>query len=206
MGVNDFDRIAGFYDFLANMVFGGRLLRSQKAMLRYLNDTDLVLILGGGTGQILNFTPLVKRVDYLEKSVKMMKRAKKRKCASEVLFFEVDFFEFQSSIKYDVVICPFFLDCFNEQNLSIAIEKIRSLLSLDGKLIVIDFENIPTLLDLAMHFFFRQTAKLESTVLKPIHQKIIRSDFDLVDERKFLEKRVFARLYQKPYLRTIQTN
>src|SRR5690348_16816239 len=51
--LNSFDRIAGFYDALARIVFGKHIMNSQCYFLDALNDGSKVLILGGGTGWLL---------------------------------------------------------------------------------------------------------------------------------------------------------
>ena len=69
---NNFNTIAPVYDFLAKMVFGRSLERAQAAFLSDL-ETKVkakVLIVGGGTGKVLELLPegLDLQIDYVEKA------------------------------------------------------------------------------------------------------------------------------------------
>lgn len=196
--MNDFNLIASFYGFLSRAVFGDSLIESQTSFSHYFKTESDILILGGGTGKLLELIPQVKSIDYLEKSEKMIERAKRRKGKNSVSFLHEDFLEFQSGKKYNVILCPFFLDCFNETNLKKSITKVKSLLKKDGNLVVSDFEVGSTnrILNKAMHLFFRFTANLESKELKPIHSHIVDQNFSLVEEKFFHKKMIFSRLYR----------
>ncbi len=51
--MNGFNRIAGVYDFLAKLVFGKHIRRSQEHFLKMVIQQNKVLVLGGGSGWIL---------------------------------------------------------------------------------------------------------------------------------------------------------
>lgn len=198
MALNDFDFVAPFYERLASLVFGKALIHAQITHLSEIKEDDNVLILGGGTGEILDHIPICENIDYVEKSHLMIRRAKSRLVNRPVNFIQEDFLIFHSERKYDVIICPFFLDCFEESNLKQAIGKCKHHLKSGGKLIIIDFESGQTnsfLLRL-MHLFFRLGAQLESRKLKNIHNHVLSIDFKLLEEKFSHRNQLFSRLYR----------
>lgn len=196
MAVNDFDSIASFYDRLAKFVFGNALLDAQLQHLPEISERDHVLIIGGGTGEILEHIPLCEEVIFLEKSRKMIKRAEMRLVNRPIDFIRQDFFDFETDQKFDVILCPFFLDCFDEVNLEKAISKCTNHLAKQGSLVVIDFDEkrVHPFLLMTMMLFFRLFSKLQSKSLLPI-RKIIQQNRFKEQEVKFLKKGVFSGVY-----------
>ncbi|WP_420576912.1 class I SAM-dependent methyltransferase [Ekhidna sp.] len=198
MAVNDFDSIAPFYDCLAKLVFGKSLLEAQLAHISEIREKDHVLILGGGTGEILEHIPFCKSVDYVEKSKQMIRRAERRQVNLSINFIHHSFLTVELNKQYDIIICPFFLDCFGEENLLTAISTCKQKLTSGGKMIVIDFaeNSSDSWIVKLMHFFFRITANLESRNLKNIHIQMLYSDFQLIDEKFSHRNKLFSRLYR----------
>ncbi|MFT4205357.1 MAG: methyltransferase [Chitinophagaceae bacterium] len=90
MQKNNYDRLAPFYDFISRAVYGQALVRAQRSVLHFLEDGQDVLVVGGGTGWILDEIEKLERkniaVTYIEASSKMIALARKRKVS-----FPVDF-------------------------------------------------------------------------------------------------------------------
>jgi len=198
MDVNDFDRLAPYYDSLARLVFGNSILKSQSCFFELLHKDSEVLIIGGGTGKMLSELPLVRSVTYCEKSGEMIRLAKKKASQNSITFQQGDFLEGAHYQQFDAVICPFFLDCFMERNLQKVIRKIKQTLRPGGYLFVADFEYgmVPTLIGKAMHHFFRVAANLESGELKSIHHFVVSNHFDLLEEKFFYQNMIFSRVYR----------
>lgn len=196
MAVNEFDFVAPFYDRLARLVFGKALILAQITHLSEIKENDNVLILGGGTGEILEHIPICKSIDYVEKSKQMIHFAKKRSIKRGVNFIQEDFFGFEPLKKYNIIICPFFLDCFDESSLKLAIGKCKQLLNMNGRLLVTDFhyEQSSNFLLKLMHWFFKLTSQLESTELKDIHQFLIVGGFH-EKSINFFEQGIFRAVY-----------
>ena len=77
--MNDFDPIASWYDRLGKIVFFDRLHIAQKEYLNQLKQGNSLLILGGGTGRILEDIDrlgLNLNIDFVEPSSEMIKKAK----------------------------------------------------------------------------------------------------------------------------------
>ena len=201
MGLNNFDRVAPFYDLLAKLVFGEAILKSQIAFLGDINDCDRVLVLGGGTGQLLEYIAAQSVIiDYVEPSEKMLSKAKKRNCTGRVVFHQQRFEDFDSEILYDVIICPFFLDLFEEDSLKEVINKIKRFTKPSGKLSISDFQNRTTFfqkwLIRIMHLFFRITVQLESRSLKEIHPCLQKEGFQMQKRIFFYSKFIFSSVYR----------
>lgn len=195
--MNNFNLVAPFYDHLARCVFGRSILRSQVHFLEEITDDDHVLILGGGTGEILEYLPACRSVTFCEKSSKMMALAKERSISKHVLFINDDLLTAAYDSQYDVIICPFILDCFTKTTLNRILKLIKTMLTAGGRLIVTDFQrNKNGLLLLFMHLFFNVFALLESASLKNIHQMIVDAHFQAEKEVFFCRNQIFSRIYR----------
>ncbi|WP_370088900.1 class I SAM-dependent methyltransferase [Ekhidna sp.] len=196
MAVNDFDFIAPFYDRLSKMVFGKSLIEAQSMHLNEIDSKDRVLILGGGTGKILEHIPNCERIDYVEKSKKMLKLAKKRMVNRHTDFIHSDFLDYTSDRKYDIIICPFFLDCFGERNLRSVLVKCKGMLKVNGSLFVTDFhpERAKRTLLMIMHWFFKATSGLDSKKLSNIPLAIINNGF-IEKSMVFFKRGIFSAVY-----------
>ena len=196
MAVNDFDFIAPFYDRLAKLVFGKSLLEAQLAHISEISEKDHVLVLGGGTGQILEYIPFCQNVDYVEKSKQMIRRAERRQVNLSINFIQQSFLSVELDKQYDIIICPFFLDCFDQSSLNTVVTKIRSMLDNEGKLLVSDFdkERVNKILLKFMLVFFKAVARLGSNKLLCIRSELKENFFE-EGKITFCKKGVFSGLY-----------
>ena len=189
------------YDFLARLVFGPAILKSQVAFLDEIKEGNRVLILGGGTGRLLEYISAQNViVYYVEPSTKMLTRAQKRNCNAEVNFHQSRFEDFQNDDNYDVIICPFFLDLFSEVHLKEILAKIKDCLKSEGKLIVSDFSSrvkgrYPILLLKLMHVFFRMTSNMESRQLLDHDWFLLELGFQLEKEHSWFGGLIYGRKY-----------
>jgi ubiquinone/menaquinone biosynthesis C-methylase UbiE len=196
MAINNFDFIAPVYDRLARLVFGKSILRAQRVHLPEIQPKDRVLILGGGTGQLLEHIPLCEQIVFIDKSKRMVKSAKKRMVNRSIDFISADFLTYESGEKYNVIICPFFMDCFSKKSLEAVIEKCRLALKNDGRLIVTDFESgrINLTLLKSMLLFFRFFSNLEAKKLLDI-RNMLKTDGLMEKDIKLFKKGIFSAIY-----------
>lgn len=194
---NNFNFIAPFYDVLSALVFGKSLIESQTYFFSEVKESETVLILGGGTGKLLEALPKCKQVHFLDLSEKMIDHAKKRDSKTTVNFILADFLDHDFESTYDVIICPFFLDCFDEKNLKRVLGKVKALLNQDGRLIVTDFQKTKRngFLLKGMHLFFRVFTSLQSRDIKNIHLEIVLVGFNSSKKTFFHQNMIFSRLY-----------
>jgi len=143
MRLNGFDRIAFLYDFLATLVFGRAIMNSQKYFLDEISGSSKILILGGGSGDLL--AALLKRnpyceVWYIEASKKMITLSiSKIKPECLVHFIHGTEQEIPTSIKYDAAITNFYLDLFTDPFLEDVVNRIQSVLKPGACWLATDF-------------------------------------------------------------------
>ncbi len=173
----NFNWVAPVYDTLAFIVFGHRLQRAQGVYLNRIPLGSSVLIVGGGTGWLLEQVLVrcqPKHTVYLETSSQMVARASRRMLRN-ALMGSVDFRVGDETAllpgdQFDVIITPFVLDLFTETTLqSSIIPPLLAALKPGGTWLVTDFIQPPafwqkTLLWFMIRFF-RLTAGIEATKL-----------------------------------------
>lgn len=196
--MTDFDGIARYYDRLKKLTFGNRLDAATRYYLHEIEPNSKVLIIGGGTGEILMYLPPDLSLTYVEKSSSMIRIASQKR-ASGIDFIQLDFKDFETEADYDYVICPFFLDLFDNDELVSIVGKISKLLKRDGKLLVTDFQSVGRrhqILIWLMYRFFRLSANIQARHLPDIDQIIIHSNFQRFKSRQFSHGLIFSHIYQ----------
>lgn len=157
-----------------------------------------LLIVGGGTGAVLEELQGNQRITFVELSSKMIAKAKGRPCHVTVDFVHQDYLDWIPAHTYDAILLPFFLDSFDEDNLTRIINKSRSELSDQGELHVIDFQKgnaIQNFLVWLMYRFFRLTTNCDGRVLLDISRRIESQGFHSASELSYLHKWVFYTIY-----------
>lgn len=142
-----FDWIAPVYDALVFVVFGRRLKRAQAVFLDRIPLGASVLVVGGGTGWLLD--PLLTngraaRIVYLESSARMLARASRRmlelKLPGRIEFRLGDEESLRPDEHFDVLMTPFVLDLFTTETLQTRlIPRLRSALTQNGLWLITDF-------------------------------------------------------------------
>ncbi|MES2733137.1 MAG: class I SAM-dependent methyltransferase [Bacteroidota bacterium] len=206
---NGFDRIARVYDILAFLVFGQSLRKAQTALLHYIPDYSSILIIGGGSGWLLQ--KLVKKapsasIVYLEASAKMLSFAQQKSnlfpATATVDFRLGNESAIQPTDKFSVVITPFFLDLFTQQRLQQAImPRLFASLQPGGLWLFTDFMPPPhkfhQLLLKTMYWFFGKLCSIEARQLPeyatlfasyPLQQKASKTFFNGMVETSVWEK------------------
>lgn len=195
----NFDHVAGYYDRLARWVFGGEWLHTQLLPLQALSEANKLLIIGGGTGSILEYLPEIE-VTYVELSEKMLSKARKRSTNAQVFFVQQDFRNWMGTESFDAIYCPFVLDCFTVEELKEILRKISAVLATGGQLHVLDFHRgngLQNVLIKGMIVFFKVFSGLQINQLAAIDATIRGSGFDCTSSKGALHKRVFYNRYQK---------
>ena len=169
---NNFDLIAPFYDALASLVYGNKVKLAPTFFFKKINEANDILVIGGGTGAIL--IPLNQHfpnatITFLEPSSKMMQRARNR-VVSNVNYVQQTLESYNPDQKFDLIITPFVLDVYNEQQLQQAIDKVKCLLCPGGHWLHSDFHQgeklwWQRLLIRIMYIFFRLSASLQQQKL-----------------------------------------
>lgn len=128
--MNGYNLIAPFYDLIVNIVFGNKIKELQITHLDKISNNSMVLILGGGTGWILEEIDKRKNgltITYIDLSSKMIERSKKRTINNNKVIFIEGTEQNIPQQQYDVLITNFYLDLFPEKKLIKIIKKLSQL-------------------------------------------------------------------------------
>lgn len=196
--MNNFNFVAPYYNFLAGIIFGRSLYKAQIHFLKTVEVTDRVLLIGGGTGEIIREMTF-QSLDFVEKSANMIERARQHGGVKIVHFIHRDFLSDPCEGVYDVIICPFFLDCFDIENLKKVLAICSRRLKTDGRLIVTDFkENGKNkLLIQVMYLFFRVTSRINARSLFDLQQAVSKAGFELEKHQEFRRGSLFSAIFRK---------
>lgn len=142
--MNNYDKIAKYYDFLSRMVFFKAQVNAQVCQLKYIAAQSQILIVGGGTGWVLEEISKVHaeglRIVYLEISTKMIELSRLRDYGlNQVEFVNQGIEEFKTSTQFDLVCTPFLFDNFSQQRTDFVLEKLDSILKVSGLWLLADF-------------------------------------------------------------------
>jgi len=184
------------------VVFGNEFTKAESAWTDHLPKGGEILIVGAGTGRTLkligNAQP--KRVVALDKSSKMVERTRRIKVEFKMGYVTSDFLEYEPVDKFDVIVTPFFLDCFSPDTLIKVINKGKACLKKEGYWLATDFEVTRNyhhrLLLWFMHIFFRYSTGLESRSLQDIRAMFSKQGGIEIQKAAFMEGLIFSSLYR----------
>lgn len=203
-----YDAIAPIYDALAKLFIGKALRRAQVYFLRHIPSNAKVLIVGGGTGWILeeiaNIHPQGLEIDYVDISTKMIALAKQRNCGkNKVTFVQQSILHFENNHQFDVIITPFLLDNFKEDTMRQVFNLLHQTLQTDGLWMYTDFQiSHPYTywqkgILFLMYSFFRIAANIEAARLPDVVTQFRLHNYKLVQNQTFLHQFINIALYQK---------
>jgi len=188
-----FDRVALYYDFLAQLVFGNAIVSAQEYYLKEIKAGNCVLIIGGGTGWILDSIFRLSNpgeVWFVDSSPKMMARAKASgKNQEKIHFVTGTIDQLPNDITFDVVITNFFLDMFTDEQLPVLIRHILKLSSAESTWLSTDFVNTEKwfhkLLLKSMYIFFGLVTRLENKQLPDWERALLHAGLSRQKEKRF---------------------
>ena len=141
-----FDHIARLYQPLEYLLLGRTLERARFSHLQCLRNARRVLVLGEGDGRLLSrLLSLAPRcqVDVVERSARMLARARTRVDSSRVNWLHTDAMQTDWTTHIskppDVIITAFFLDCFSEAKLTELMDRLYRQLCPGGMWLNVDF-------------------------------------------------------------------
>nr|WP_294789905.1 class I SAM-dependent methyltransferase [uncultured Mucilaginibacter sp.] len=203
---NNYDNAAWFYDRLSRLVFGNAIIQSQVYLLQYLPPASNILIVGGGTGwildEIIRLHPAGLKITYVEISAKMMAISTKRNIgANHVTFINSAVEDIVLKPDFNVIVTPFLFDNFNEQTAQKIFNHLHSSLKPEGLWLYTDFE--PTgklwqkILLKTMHTFFKILCGIEATKLPDVKHLFAKQRYKHVNSKAFLGDFVKATVYSR---------
>jgi ubiquinone/menaquinone biosynthesis C-methylase UbiE len=174
---NNYNAIAPYYDVLSRLVFFRAQLNAQIRQLVFIPPDSQVLIVGGGTGWILEEIAKVHSgglsITYVEISEKMLELSRKRNVkGNSVTFVQAAAEDFKTQIRYDVVLTAFLFDNFNVEKIGHVFNELNHLLRPGGYWLFCDFynekgtgKNWKWYLLKMMYLFFNRISHLEAKSL-----------------------------------------
>ena len=198
----NYDPVARYYDMLAQLVFFGSIRKAQIVHFMKIKPAAKVLVVGGGSGWILNYLPsFCSSVTYIEPSRKMMEKSRNRKVAFPVTFIQNLLENTDLQMQYDVIITNFFFDQFHNSKGNKIAGKIANHLKKDGMWIVTDFEGSGkwwqnALLN-AMYYFFATTTGIFASHLPEWQRSVEKAGVVMQDKRLFFRKFIVSINYRK---------
>lgn len=208
-----YDRIAFVYDFIAKIFSFNQINRSQLGFLSHLSAQQTCLIIGGGTGyflqKLLEQNKTI-RVTYVDASEKMIAFAQERirknnpSALKRVTFIckRVEDFEFEM---YDVIVCNYFLDLFENSYVDKLVATFKRQLNSSGLLYVTDFD-VPEQKGALrwctesglkiLYVIHRQVTQIHAYRLPAIQQSMMEHGFVVMHSKKYLKGILKCCLYK----------
>ena len=202
-----FDLLASSYDSLAYLIFGRSIRISQCAFINEIDDEANILILGGGTGWILNeiFEKKPKvRITFVDNSSAMIDKAKstvKKQWIDNVNFIQGTYHSMILRKKYNVIFTAFFLDMFPQDELEKLMHDISNLHEEKGVWLFTDFKitnNVfQQLLLKVMYLFFVLTCKIEAKGLSDFEAAFHKNQYRLKTSKLFFRGMIESKVYYR---------
>lgn len=198
-----FDFLASRYTSLTRLVFGKTLDHAQKFPLDFIEPDVSVLILGGGSGELLN-TLLQKHptvsVDYIDLSPNMIELAKRKTGNPLSVNFITGTEQNIPSRTYTVVITNFYLDLFSDKRLNEVIDIIKPRLSDNVIWLATDFISEKTwhrIFLKVMYVFFKIITRIEAGSLPDWQSALSHAGFREVKSKNFYGGFIKSSVYKR---------
>lgn len=207
---NNYDTIARQYDWLSKLVFYRSLENAQVSLLKYIPAGSHVLIVGGGTGWILErLSQLYDHglfVTYVEISGTMIHLSRQRDIKKNtVRFVHLPIEEFTPGQDFDVIMTPFFFDNFVPERAQPIFRQLHDTLKKGGLWLFADFYYDREkslwwhkLLLRTMYTFFRLCCNIEASSLFDMSTCFGEGQYEVLHKRFFYFGFIQSIAYQKP--------
>jgi demethylphylloquinol methyltransferase len=136
-----FGRSASTYESLSNLFSAGLILSAKKSQLKWLKPDSTVLYLGVGAGEDASMAAQQGvHLTCLDISPRMLDEVKKKVGEQQlpVEYICGNALEHQRWAHYDVVVCNFFLNCFEEMHCIEMLTHAASLIRPGGYMLIAD--------------------------------------------------------------------
>jgi len=202
----NYDNSAWFYDRLSRLVYGDVLMRAQVYLLQFIPANAKLLLVGGGTGWILEDLGRVRpsglKIVYVEVSSKMIAKAQKKDTGgNEVIFINSAVENTTLAAGFDVVMTPFLFDSFSDQTVDKVFGHIHTLLKPGGLWLYADFRPAKKwwqhFLLTSMLAFFRAICNIESMRLPDVDSRFKRHGYEIFAQQSFFRDFLTSVAYRK---------
>ena len=209
MKTNNYDTIAGSYDFLSRLVFFRAQVNAQIEQLKHIQAGTSILIVGGGTGWILEEITKIHsgglKITYIEVSQKMLELARKRNFGvNEVQFVLGSIENYIHDGEYDVIHTAFLFDNFEESRAARIFHQLLKQLKAGGLWLYTDFRIgvgpgtwwKKALLQL-MYAFFSKIAHVEAVRLPQMDRLFANSGLPIIEQKEHFKGFIDSIIFQK---------
>ncbi len=202
----DYDNASWFYECLSKLVFGSAQINAQEHFLNLILPNASILIIGGGTGQILEsitkLYPSGLHITYVEISANMMVLSRKRNTAqNKVTYITRDISTLLLTQEFDVIITAFLFDNFSTQELSHIFPRIHQWLKPEGLWLNTDFQLTGPIWQKVMlktmYYFFKILNAVKVTQLPDTAGAFTKYQYQLLAEKTFYGNFISAKAYKK---------
>lgn len=197
-----FDSLAPFYCTLETIVFGNTLQRARTAFIDDLRGCRRALIAGEGDGRFVR-TLLARNseveITCIDASAKMIELARRRSGGSRrVEFIQRAILDTQLE-RHDAIVTNFFLDCFDERDLLLVVDKLAAAATDDAVWLVAEFTDARrgTPLIPLMYAFFRAATRISGSRLIDYSPLLAQHRFRRSGERTFFGGIVRAEVWRR---------
>jgi ubiquinone/menaquinone biosynthesis C-methylase UbiE len=210
MEINNYDRIATFYDILSRIIFFKSQTSAQRDQLKHILPKSKILIVGGGTGWILEELSKVHDseldITYVEISTEMIQLARKRDVKkNKVIFIPVAIEGFESLDQYDAIQSAFLFDNFSCKKARQVFDQLEKYLKPGGLWLFCDFQyekkqgkTWKWLMLETMYLFFRLVSNVEAKELVNMDPCFERNHFIKIFFKSYYSNFIKSVVYKKP--------
>jgi ubiquinone/menaquinone biosynthesis C-methylase UbiE len=204
----NYDNASWFYERLSKLVFGNAQVNAQEYFLNLIPAGANILIIGGGTGQILEsiakLYPSGLHITYVEISANMMALSRKRYVGqNEVIYITQDIASLNLTQQFDVVITAFLFDNFSTQQLDEIFPRIHQRLKPQGLWLNTDFQLTgpawQKAMLKAMYYFFKLLKAVKVTQLPNTSEVFMKHQYQLLAKKTFYKNFIIAKAYKKSH-------
>lgn len=201
----NYNNSAWFYDRLSKVIYGEALIRAQIWLLQFILPGSKILIVGGGTGWILEeiakMSPSGLNITYVEVAPKMVELSRRRNIGNnEITFINNAIENVPLQDDFDVVITPFLFDNFNEENLQKIFKHIHDAIKPGGLWLNTDFQLTgkwwQKMMLKSMFLFFRTVCSIEAKKLPGIQAAFDKYHYVTIEQKPFFGDFIRSTLYQ----------
>lgn len=201
MHLPNYNFLAPFYNIISKIVFGDSLNRASAMYFEEIKKHDTVLIIGGGNGEILRRLYVVNpsvSVTYCELSSTFIGLANKKNPfpKEQIVFLNQDAFELVD-FSYDIIVLPFFLDQFSEEQCILFLKRIQEKSKINQKILFSDMhkKGLSKALLKTMFLFFKVTTKLKNNQLPNFSDAFDKAGWSLVKENLSQNSKAISQVY-----------
>jgi ubiquinone/menaquinone biosynthesis C-methylase UbiE len=206
---NNYDKIARYYDTLSRLVFFKAQLNAQIALLKDIPVDSSLLIVGGGTGWILEEIAKIHAsgltITYVEISEKMLDLSRKRDVKqNQVSFVQAAIADYVTEESFDVIMTAFLFDNFSGNAAVEVFEQLHRYLKTSGLWLFTDFYYTPKTgkfwqgwLLQTMYFFFRRISDVEADKLVDMEPLFKRAGYTIRKTQYTYQRFIKSLVYLK---------